>query len=133
MPEEAALSVVVDLQYHLIIWNSWCKKLLSQQDRNSTVRTYLNIWRQFNYIVISLDVAPPTWEARTTLYIAYLIDNGRQSSSIKSYVSAKKKMLVIDGYKWKDEEVLLNSLTKACRLLNDRVRQRFPIHCGFWK
>ena len=107
------------------------QKFLSQQNRSSTVRTYLNIWRQFNNFVISLDVVPPSWEARTTLYIAYLIDNGRQSSSIKSYVSAIKKLLVIDGYKWKDEEVLLNSLTKACRLLNDRVKARLPIQRGF--
>ena len=107
------------------------QKLLNQQNRSSTVKTYLNIWRQFNNFVISLDVAPPSWEARTTLYIAYLIDNGRQSASIETYVSAIKKLLVIDGYKWKDEEVLLNSLTKACRLHNDRVKTRLPIQCGF--
>ena len=107
------------------------QRLLNQKNRSSTVKTYLNIWRQFNNFVISLDVAPHSWEARTTLYIAYLIDNGKQSASIKSYVSAIKKLLVIDGYKWKDEEVLLNSLTKAWRLLNDRVKTRLPIQCGF--
>ena len=107
------------------------QKLLSQQNRKSTVKTYMNIWRQFNNFVISLDVAPSSWEPRTTLYIAYLIDTGKQSASIKSYVSAIKKLLVIDGYKWKDEEVLLNSLTKTYRLLNDRVKTRLPIHCGF--
>ena len=91
----------------------------------------MNIWRQFNNFVISLDVKPKFWEARTTLYIAYMIDNGKQSASIKSYVSAIKKLLIIDGYKWQDSEVLLTSLTRACRLVNDRVQHRFPIHCGF--
>ena len=107
------------------------QKLLGQQNRRSTVRTYVNIWRQFNNFVLSLDQKPPSWEARTTLYIAYLIDNGRQSASIKTYVSAIKKLLVMDGYKWKDNEVLLNSLTKACRMINDRVKTRLPIQCGF--
>ena len=55
----------------------------------------MNIWRQFNNFVISLDVKPDSWEARTTLYIAYLIDNGKQSASVKSYVSAIKKLLVL--------------------------------------
>ena len=37
----------------------------------------------------------------------------------------------MDGYEWKNSEVLLTSLTKACRLVNNRVRTRFPIQCGF--
>ena len=79
---------------------------MSHQTRDSTTKTYRNIWRQFNNFIISLDVKPQSWEARTTLYIAYLIDQGKQSSSIKSYVSAIKKLLVMDGYNWKDNEVL---------------------------
>ena len=106
------------------------EKLLSQQNRKSTVKTYMNIWRQFNKFVMNLDVIPPTWQARTTLYIAYLIEDGKQSSSIKSYISAIKKLVMMDGYKWKDEDVLLNSLTKACKLLNDKARTRLPIHCS---
>ena len=107
------------------------QKLLNQQIRKSTIKTYMNIWRQFNNFVISLDVKPDSWEARTTLYIAYLIDNGKQSASVKSYVSAIKKLLVLDGYKWQDNEVLLNSLTRACRMINDRVHHRLPIYCSF--
>ena len=87
------------------------QKLLGQQNRPSTVKNYLNIWRNFNNFVMNLDVMPKKWETRTTLYIAYLIEEGKQSSSIKSYVSAIKKMLVSDGYPWQDKEVLLNSLT----------------------
>ena len=53
-----------------------------------------------------------------------------QSSTVRSYVSAIKKTLVDDGYDWQDSKVLLGSLTRACRLINDRVRTRLPIQCG---
>ena len=102
-------------------------KYLNKQIRESTSRTYLKIWRQFNQFIVKLDVMPPTWEARATLYIAYLIDCGKQSSSIKTCVSAIKKLLLLDNYDWKDNEVLLNSLTKSCRLVNDKVTVRLPI------
>ena len=64
------------------------------------------------------------------MYIAYLIDLGYQSSSIKSYISGIKKLVTLDNYKWKDDEVLVTSLTKACRLINDRVETRLPISCS---
>ena len=53
-----------------------------------------------------------------------------QSSTVKSYVSAIKRILIDDGYEWNDNKILLNALTKACRLINDRVQTRLPIHCG---
>ena len=107
------------------------QKFLGLQNRSSTVKTYLNIWRKFNNFIISLDVMPDSWEARTTLFIAHLIDEGKLSSSVKSYVSAIKKLLVIDGYDWKDNEVLLTLLTKACRMIKDRVRNRLPISSSY--
>ena len=73
---------------------------------------------------------PILWEDRTSLFMAYLIDKGVQSSTIKSYVSAIKRTLLNDKYKWKDELILLTSLTKACKLVNDSVRTRLPIHCS---
>ena len=106
------------------------QKLIGQQTRASTAKTYMSIWRQFNTFVLSLDIMPPTWEHRVTFYMVYLIDCGKQSSSVKSYVSAIKKLLAMDNYKWKDEDVLVHSLTKACKLKNDRVTTRLPIHCS---
>ena len=53
-----------------------------------------------------------------------------QSNTVRSYVSAIKKTLIDDGYCWQDEKVLLSSLTRACRLINDRVKTRLPIQCG---
>ena len=53
-----------------------------------------------------------------------------QSSTVKSYVSAIKKMLVNDGYLWDDNKVLLGALTKACKIINDKVHTRLPIQCS---
>ena len=106
------------------------EKLKCQQNRESTNKTYLSVWRQFNCFVISLDVKPRLWEDRTSLFIAHLVEKGIQSGTIKSYVSAIKKTLVDDNYQWQDDKVLLGSLTRACKLINDRVRTRLPIQCG---
>ena len=51
----------------------------------------------------------------------------RQSSTIKSYVSAIKSKVTADGYKWSDNLVLLNTLSGACRLKNDKLKVRLPI------
>ena len=46
---------------------------------------------------------------------------------MKSYVSAIKRTLLDDGYCWEDNRVLIHSLTRACKLKNDRVQTRLPI------
>ena len=96
-------------------------KLLCNQHRSSTSKTYLRIWRQFNNFVINLDVRPKLWEDRVTLFIGHMIHRGLQSATVKTYVSAIKKILIDDGYPWDQNRVLLSSLTKSCRLINDRV------------
>ena len=98
--------------------------------RVSTAKNYLSIWRQFNRFVIRLDVKPSSWEDRASLFVAQLIEDGLQSSTVKSYVSAIKRILIDDGYQWNDSKILLAALTRVCRLINDRVRTRFPIQCG---
>ena len=80
--------------------------------------------------MISLDQKPDLWEDRATLFVGYLIEKGVQSSTVKSYVSAIKRILVDDGYEWKDEKILLSSLTRACRIVNNKVFLRLPIQCS---
>ena len=104
------------------------QKLQMTQHRDSTMKTYLGIRRKFNDFMISLDKKPDLWEDRTTLFIGFLIDHGCQSTTVKYYVSAIKKMLVMDGYQWNDNLVLVRSLSKACKIVNDTVRTRLPIH-----
>ena len=106
------------------------EKLLAKQHRDSTAKTYLAIFRKFNKFLICLDNRPKLWEDKVTLFIGYLIDNGLQSNTIKSYVSAIKKTLLTDGYKWNDDLVLVRFLSNACRIVNDRVQTRLPIQCG---
>ena len=64
------------------------------------------------------------------MFIRYLIDNGMQSNTVKSYVSAIKKTLIMDGYNWNDNLVLVWSLANACKIINDTVRTRLPIQCS---
>ena len=49
---------------------------------------------------------------------------------VKSYVLAIKCILTTDGYAWDDEKVILSSLMRACKLVNDRGKTCFPIQCG---
>ena len=107
------------------------EKLKSQQTRSSTARTYLSVWRQFNRFLVDLDEMPSSWENRTILFVAYLIEKGMQSSTVKSYVSAIKRNLIDDNYKWDEGVVLINSLARACKLKNDSLCTRLPIQCGF--
>ena len=104
--------------------------LMAKQHRSSTATNYLSIWRQFNKFILKLDVRSKLWEDRATLFIGYLINNGNQSNTVKSYISAIKHTLVADGYAWNDNLVLVRSLSKACKIINDRVMTRLPIHCG---
>ena len=106
------------------------EKLKCCKNRSSTSKNYHRIWRNFNNFIIKLDRKPNTWEKRMSLYGAFLVDAGIQSSTLKSYKSAIKCVLVTDGYSWNDDKVLLNSLIKACKLVNDRVRTRLPIQIG---
>ena len=91
---------------------------------------YYSVWRSFNTIFLRLDRKPTSWADRLTLFVAYLIQNNRQSSTVKSYISAIKAVLQDDKYELHENQYLLSSLTRACKLKNDRVCTRLPIHKG---
>ena len=101
--------------------------LKANQTRPSTLQNYMTIWRQFNKFLIKLDQRTTSWENRVVLYGTYLVDNGAQSSSVKSYFSAIKHILKMDGYQWNDNQAMLNIVTKSCRIINDRLKVRLPI------
>ena len=102
-------------------------RLKANANRQGTVRNYHSIWRNFNDFVIRLDRKPKTWEDRTSLFLAFMTEKGAKSATVKSYKSAIKNVLVNDGYEWDDGKILLNAITKACRLKNDIVQTRLPI------
>ena len=94
---------------------------------------YLSIWRQLNKFLINLDAVDKinlSWEQRTALFGAYLVDGGVQSSTLKSYFSAIKHILKQDGYQWDENKALLSSLVKGCKMENERVKIRLPIQKG---
>ena len=99
--------------------------------RSTTDASYYNTWKNFNKFLIKLDRMPTLWEDRLSLYCAYLITiKKRQSSTVRSYVSAIKHVLKTDGYEWSDEKVLLNTITRSCKLKNDKLKVRLPIQKG---
>ena len=107
------------------------ERLKNKQTRDTTASNYLSIWRHLNKFIISLDTRRNlTWEDKTALFGAHLVDKGVQSSTLKSYFSAIKFILKQDGYEWNDNKMLLSSLVKSCKLENDRVKIRLPIQKG---
>ena len=50
-----------------------------------------------------------------------------QSQTVRSYTSAIRSVLKDDGVELNEDKFLLSSLTRACKLHNDRVRTRLPI------
>ena len=96
--------------------------------RESTKLNYVVIWRQFNTFLIRLDSKPKFWEDKLSLFCAYLVDKGVKSTTLRSYCSAIKHILVIDGYDCCDSKVLLTTIVRACRIRNDVVITHLPIH-----
>ena len=104
--------------------------LKSVKHRESTRKNYLAVWRKFNEFVIQLDARPKFWEDRASLFGAYMVSRGIQSSTLRSYMSAIKGTLVDAGYAWDDNRLLLSTLIRGCRVINDKVRTRLPIQIG---
>ena len=81
----------------------------------SMKRNYIGIWRHFNEFFIRLDIKPISWEDRLNSFVAHLINKNRKSSTIKSYISAIKAVLVDGDIELNEDTYLLNSLIKSCK------------------
>ena len=103
------------------------EKLRMRRNRESTQKNYYNVWRLFNEFYIKLDIKPETWEERLILFVGYLIDCNKKSTTIKSYISAIRSVLKEDNVEMSENRFLLTSLTRACRYINNKVRLRLPI------
>ena len=102
------------------------ERLRRERHRNSTQRTYYAVWKSFNQFFLRLDVKPISWEKRVILFVGYLVDKKRQSSTIRSYVSAIRATLVDINVELNENKILLSSLTRACKLTNDIIMHKFP-------
>ena len=106
-------------------------KLKANQNRNSTSKNYYSIWKHLNKFLSRIDYIPEFWEDRVALFIAYLVNYRKvQSATVRSYISAIKTVLCTDGYPWSDDKIWFNALIKSCKLANDQIKIRFPIHLG---
>ena len=104
------------------------EELRGQKHRSSTKKMYYGVWKHLNKFLLRLDHIPPVWEDRVALYCAYLIHEcGRKSTTVRSYLSAIKSVLIDDGYNWCKNKLLLSSITKACKKEYDVLRDRRPI------
>ena len=103
------------------------EKLKCNAHKSSTMKNYHSIWKEFNKFVIRLDWKPKFWEDKVALFCGYLTEKGRQSSTIKSYISGIKFILKQDGYQWDDNRIAFSAFTNACRLSNDIFKTRLPI------
>ena len=97
------------------------QRLQNEKHRSSTRRNYRSIWKNFNEFFIQLDRKPNNWEERISLYVGYLVASEKQLCTIKSYISAIKSVLLDTGIELDKNAYLLTSLTKACKLVNDKV------------
>ena len=103
-------------------------KLEMSRFRDTTRQNYVTVWRCFNKFIIRLDVKPTTLEDRLILFVGHLISENKQSQTIRSYISAIKAVLKENRIILKEDEYLLSSLTRACKIKNDVATIRLSIH-----
>ena len=99
-----------------------------QHYHDMTRKNYYAIWKVFNNFIVKLDVKPTLWEDRLTLFVGYLVHEKRQSKTIKCYISAIKAILKENSISLSEDRYLLSSMTRACKITNDKAIIRLPIH-----
>ena len=103
-------------------------KLKFQRCRDSTRSTYYRIWKLFSQFFLRLDQKPVTWEQRLILFTGYLINNNLKSSTIKTYLSGIWSILADENIPLDSQDFTLKALTRACKIHNDKMIIRLPIH-----
>ena len=103
-------------------------RLNMERCRDSTRKMYYRIWKLFNNFFLRLDSKPNNWEQRLVLFTGFLVHNNLKSGMVRSYISAIRGVLREIGVKLQENDYLLSSLTKACKLKNDPMVVRLPIH-----
>lgn len=102
---------------------------VSKDIRQTTLNKYVEEWRTFNrFLLNGIDKIPNTWEDRLVVYVTFLVDTGKQSATIKSYISAIKKMMSFEDINYNHIQAKLKALIKSAKLQNDKVKMRFPIN-----
>ena len=103
------------------------ERLKMHQHRDSTDANYYTVWKLFNQFFIRLDSKPTRWEDRLALFVTHHINEGTQSQTILSYISAIRSVLKAENVELGDDTLRLGALVRACKIKNDVVSVRLPI------
>ena len=106
------------------------KSMKLKRHRDSTKKNYYAIWKIFSKFFLRLDNKPIEWEDRIILFVGYLIIKKKKSSTIRSYVSTIKSVLIDEGKQVSEDKVLLAALTKVCKLNFDVAHNKLPVKKG---
>ena len=106
------------------------EKLKIKAYQNSTWENYYTIWCLFNKFFLHLDNKPDSWEDRLVLFVANLVDEEKESATIRLYCSVIKAVLRMEGIDIQDNIYELRLLTRACKLHNDTFTNVLPIRKG---
>lgn len=96
-------------------------------NRASTKRVYRTAYLDFTRFNLSLDDMPARLDDQLAVYIAYRVELGDRSGTIKTYLSGIKFMLNKDGIEINTRTAQLRALIKACKYKNDKVIHRMAI------
>ena len=110
-------------------------ELLHIQDRlkgqtccRSTRLNYHAICTLFIEFHIQPDKKPEKWGDRISLFATHLVKTKHQSPTVKSYCSAVKTILRQEIVHVEENNYILYTLVKACKMQNDRLYMiRMPI------
>lgn len=95
--------------------------------KKTTKRAYRTAYLSFTQFNLSLDNMPELLDDQMAVYVAYRVELGDHSATIKTYLSGIKFMLGLDGVEINTRTARLRALIKACKYKNDRVIHRMPI------
>ena len=67
------------------------------------------------------------------LFAGYLVETNKKSTTIRCYLSAIRAILADEKIQINEDRSLLNAITRACKLKNDTLLYKFPIHRNLLK
>lgn len=96
----------------------------------STRKSYKKTWNRFNRFISKFDIIPPKWEDRIIVWATHLAEHRKKSNTIKSYISAVRYCLSLDGIKVPHSNCELAAIVQAAKKANDELYVRLPIQKG---
>lgn len=103
-------------------------QIKNHQIRESTKLKYYQAWIRLNRFLLKFDELPNSWEEKLVLYATHLADLGRKPNTINSYISGIRHILRLDGVELSSSSVEIAAITRACKLKEERLQIRLPIH-----